>query len=230
MKPADQSYAGKDENCPHDERAQNPPEQNFVLLLVGYSEITEDHEEDEQVVHAERELDYVTCHELERGRPSVPEIDEHSKGASQGDPHHTPTERLAKTDGVLSTMKDPQIENQHRQHEDVEKNPENSLVQQVPQRFKSSIPANLQSSISVGNSNALRIAKLEIGNRQSYCFRPRFPLCHSFQIPKIFNCSSRWFSRKACSICARLSRGPSRSEALAMANTTVAASATCFLS
>src|SRR3989454_12120269 len=113
MKPADQSHAGKDEHCPHDERAQNPPEQNFVLLLVGYSEITEDHEEDEQGVHAERELDYVTCHELERGRPPVPEIEEHSKCASQVDPHHTPTEPIAKPNGVLSTMTNPHIQNQH---------------------------------------------------------------------------------------------------------------------
>ena len=53
VKTMDQLYAGSDEDAPHDERSQNAPEQNSMLLLLGNGKVIEDQKEDEKIVHAE---------------------------------------------------------------------------------------------------------------------------------------------------------------------------------
>ncbi len=47
VKSLDQAHAGDDENRPHDQRAQDSPEQDLVLVAGRHLEITEDQQEDE---------------------------------------------------------------------------------------------------------------------------------------------------------------------------------------
>ena len=48
-----------DENCPHDQGADNAPEKDFVLVEGGDPEVGEDQEKDEHVVDAQGLLDQV---------------------------------------------------------------------------------------------------------------------------------------------------------------------------
>src|SRR5712672_3050896 len=120
----DQRDAGEDEQPAHNQRAHNPPEQHFVLMVIVYFEIPEDHQEHKEIVHAEREFDHVSGDELQHAGAAMPEENEYGKSSGQRDPHTRPDQRLAKTDTVGSAIQYPQIEHQHRHNEKVKKNPE----------------------------------------------------------------------------------------------------------
>src|SRR5215470_795794 len=124
MKALDQTDACQDENAARDERAHNSPEQNTVLQLAGHAKVTEDNQENEKIVDAERELDYVPGGKFEALGASMPEVDENGKRGCEADPHGAPAEGLAKTHRVHATVEDAQIKRQHHQHKDVKKNPE----------------------------------------------------------------------------------------------------------
>ena len=64
-----------DHDRPHDERAEDAPEQHLVLVLRRHREVGEQQREDEDVVHAQRLLDEVTGEELQRllGAVEVPD-------------------------------------------------------------------------------------------------------------------------------------------------------------
>ena len=53
MEPLDQADARDDENRAHDQRAQDSPEQDIVLVVAGNLEETENQQEDEEVVDAQ---------------------------------------------------------------------------------------------------------------------------------------------------------------------------------
>ena len=53
VKIVEQRRSEGNENPAHDERAQNPPEQNPVLVGQGNGKIGEDQQEDKNIVHAE---------------------------------------------------------------------------------------------------------------------------------------------------------------------------------
>ena len=124
MEARDQAHARHDECTPHHERPENSPEQHFVLVLVGHLEVTEDNQEYEQVVDAERQLDDVAGHELQRRSPPMPEQHQHRKGRGQRDPDSRPGKRFAKAETVGAAIQHAQVERQHRHHKQVEQNPE----------------------------------------------------------------------------------------------------------
>src|SRR6266478_7567094 len=82
----DQAHARHDEYSSHEERPENSPEQNLVLVLVGHLEIAEDDQKHEQVVDAKRQFDYVAGYELQRLSPPVPEELDHRERGRQRDP------------------------------------------------------------------------------------------------------------------------------------------------
>ena len=65
VKPLHQRHARRDEHRPHHQRAKDAPEQHFVLILRGHLEVGEDQEEDEQVVHAQRQFYQVAGEEFQ---------------------------------------------------------------------------------------------------------------------------------------------------------------------
>ena len=79
MELIDERHAGKNECGSHDERADDTPEQHPVLVLTWHPEIGEQHQENEQVVHAQRQLNQVASDKLKRRLPTAPEKHQHGK-------------------------------------------------------------------------------------------------------------------------------------------------------
>ena len=133
----DQPDAGKDEDRAHDERAQYPPEEHGVLVVLGNFEIAKDQQENEQVIDGERFLDEVSGEELERehvvgprarGHRVSEEEQQDGEAARQRDPDRSPGQRLPELYDVLLAMKNAEVERQHRQHEEVERQPEDPVL------------------------------------------------------------------------------------------------------
>ena len=74
MKAVDQADSGANKDAAHDERAQNSPEQHAMLLVLRHRKIVEDHEEDEQIIDAERKFQNIAGDELQRRLMSLPEV------------------------------------------------------------------------------------------------------------------------------------------------------------
>ena len=115
----DQSHAGCDENCAHDERAQNSPEQHLVLVDGRHLKETENQQEDEKVVDAQRKFDDVSGDELQRGRAAVPEENHDREDGGQRDPGHAPGQGFAKLYGVGPAVEHTQVEHQHGEDEKI---------------------------------------------------------------------------------------------------------------
>src|SRR5258705_8928312 len=98
----DQRDAREDEQPAHNERAHNPPEQHFVLMVIGYFEIAEDHQEHKEVIHAEREFNNVSGDKFQHAGAAMPEENEHGESSGQRDPHAGPDQCFAKPDTVGS--------------------------------------------------------------------------------------------------------------------------------
>src|SRR6202023_770507 len=65
METGDQADPGADEDAPQDKRADDAPEQNPMLLLVGHREVFENHQEDEKVIDTEGYFQDITGNELQ---------------------------------------------------------------------------------------------------------------------------------------------------------------------
>ncbi len=95
-----------------------------MLLFVGDGEVLEDHEKDEEVVDAERELKNITGDELQPRLGSLPEIQDGREDTGQGHVDCAPAQRFAKTYSVARPMKDAKIQHQHAERENIEENPD----------------------------------------------------------------------------------------------------------
>ena len=71
---SNQSDSRQNENRAHDQGAQNPPEQNFVLVDRGYLEIAEDEKEDKKIIDTKGKLNHIPGDELQRGTAPVPKV------------------------------------------------------------------------------------------------------------------------------------------------------------
>jgi hypothetical protein len=74
------------EAAPHEQRSQDAPEQDSVLVLRRDAQVTEDGDEDEQVVDAERPLDEVAGEELEGGPAPDAQVHTQRKEHRKGEP------------------------------------------------------------------------------------------------------------------------------------------------
>src|SRR5437899_3038625 len=134
----------------------------------GHAEVAEDQKKHKEIINTQREFDHITSDELQAGGTSTPEVKQHSESGCQRDPHGAPGQSLAKFHLVGPPMEEPQVEDEHRQHEQVEQDPED--YQSEPQRtiFNCRFPI----------ANLLRgdYLKSAIGNRQFENLRRSSPL------------------------------------------------------
>ena len=72
FKAVDQSHAQADHRAAHHQRAKDAPEQHTVLVTRLDSEVFEQQDEDEDVVHAERFFNQIAREEFQRRGPPVP--------------------------------------------------------------------------------------------------------------------------------------------------------------
>ena len=91
MEAGDQADPGADKDAAHDQRADNAPEQNAMLLLFRDRKIIEDHQEDEEIIDAEGNFQNVTGDELERDLVSLPEIKNDRERSGQRNVHGAPS-------------------------------------------------------------------------------------------------------------------------------------------
>jgi len=99
-----------------------------VLLLARDFEIPEKDEEDKEIVDAERKLDQVTRDEFEAFLTSVPEKHNDRKCESECHPHGAPHQGFAETNLVRAAVEYAEVERQHNEHEQIEKNPEDEQL------------------------------------------------------------------------------------------------------
>src|SRR5579864_118398 len=132
MEALDEFHSGADEDSAQDERAKNSPKQDAVLQFVGNGKIIEDHQENKQIVDAERQLDHISGDELQAGLTPLPEVQNGGEGGSHRNIHQTPAQCFAKLHNMARPVKDPQVDYQHAHREDVEENPE--VEQKAPRR------------------------------------------------------------------------------------------------
>jgi len=119
----DQTHSGPDKNAAHEQRTQDSPEQNAMLLLFRDREIIEDYEEDEEIIDAQGKFKNIPSDEFQRGMVALPEVQQDREGSGQRNVYGAPAQRLARTDDAAGTV-DAQIHHQHAQREKVEQNPE----------------------------------------------------------------------------------------------------------
>src|SRR5690349_18071044 len=78
-KTTDEPDTDKNENRPHNQRANNSPKQHAMLMLRRHFKKPENQQENEQIIDAKRELDVVPGNKLQCGCTAVPEKDNHRK-------------------------------------------------------------------------------------------------------------------------------------------------------
>ena len=105
-------------------RAENPPEQNTVLIRQGNGKIGEDQQEDKDVVHAERFFDQITGEKFQGQLRPAGIINPRVKGQSQADPDHAPYTGLFARHLARFTMEDPQVQEQQDENNQGETDPE----------------------------------------------------------------------------------------------------------
>src|SRR5438128_2253862 len=122
--PPEQRRPCEDERGAHHEDAEDPKEQDAVLVFARYPERRENDEEDEDIVDRERLLDEVAGEEFEAAVGAVLPGEEGVEAEGESDPQDRPRERLAKPDHVGGTVKGAEIEREEAHDDRDEAEPE----------------------------------------------------------------------------------------------------------
>ena len=117
-------HAERDHGPAHDQRADDAPEQHAVLMLRADLEEGKDHQEQEKVIDAQRVLDDVAGHEIDRAGLPFQVVNVAAEGHGQGHPDDAPEPCLPHGDGAGRAVKHEKIERQQQEHRDVKADPE----------------------------------------------------------------------------------------------------------
>jgi hypothetical protein len=115
---------GEDEDGPHDERAEDAPEEHPVLILGGDGEGGEDEDEYEDVVDRQRLLDEVARTELHGPLWSELPGNEAAKDGGEDDPDEAPAGGLLHGDLVRLFVEEAKVEREHGGDKGDEASPE----------------------------------------------------------------------------------------------------------
>ena len=119
-----QNGANADHCAAHDERAQNSPEKQAMLVPGVNAKILEDQNEDEYVVHAERFFDYISGKKLEAGATPMGRKNPQSEPNGKRDPQRAFEPRLANRNRVGAAMEKTQVQQQEHRNAGVEGDPQ----------------------------------------------------------------------------------------------------------
>lgn len=119
----DKGASGEDEDDPHHQRAENPPEQDAVLELGFDRERGKDDHEDEDIIDGEGFFDQVAGDELDRLFRTEPDVDEPGETERQRNPDNAPDCGFFQGDDVGFAIEDAEVERQHHEHESEEPEP-----------------------------------------------------------------------------------------------------------
>ena len=112
LEPLQQQRAQPDHDQPHHDRAQDAPLEHLRLRLGRHAEVTEDQDEDEEVVDAEGELDQVPGVVLERMLRALPPPENSAEQQGEDDEPAAPAHRLLDRQDVGPPVEDAQVEDQ----------------------------------------------------------------------------------------------------------------------
>jgi hypothetical protein len=120
----DERDAKRDHGAAQNHGSQDAPEQHPVLVGGGHREVAEQHDEHEDVVHAQRVLDEVAGQEFHAllVRPAASRQRRHHQ--RQRDEHDRGQPGFPQRDRVCAAIEDPQVQRQDGQHRGIEGNPE----------------------------------------------------------------------------------------------------------
>jgi hypothetical protein len=123
VEPRDDAHADEDEDRAHHDRADDAPEEHAVLEARLDLEVGEHEDEDEDVVHAQAQLDEVAGEELLAEFGAAPPPHESAERDGERAPDGAPAERLLHRDDVGVALKHPQVEGEHRGDEEKKRAP-----------------------------------------------------------------------------------------------------------
>src|ERR1700683_1251694 len=129
MKSSNQADAHNNKDGTHDQRTHDSPKQNFVLVFGSDAKKTENQNEDKEIIDAKRKFNHIPGNKLHRGGVPVARINQHRECAGEPNPHQAPDQGLAKINRMAASLQESEVERQHAQHEQIEKNPKKELVQ-----------------------------------------------------------------------------------------------------
>ncbi len=120
MESLDEADAGGDENRAHDQRAQNSPEQDLVLVDRGgtWKKRKIRRKTKRLSTLKESSMTYPVTNSSAGVRPCQKKIND-GKNRGQGDPGHAPDQGLAELYGVGAAVEHAQVEHQHGEHEKI---------------------------------------------------------------------------------------------------------------
>ena len=113
LEPLDELRPQEDERQTHDHRAEDPPEEDAVLILERHLEVAEHDREHEHVVHRQRPFDEVAGEELDRGILPQPPPHQPVEGERQSGPEAGPETALAERRLMGLAVEHRQVERQH---------------------------------------------------------------------------------------------------------------------
>src|SRR5688572_12014543 len=126
MKSLEQCDTGEDHGRAHEERPENSPKKDAMPIGRRDSEITKEEREDEDIVHAEGNLDEVTREKLQRrlvahfraGIWTDPaEVNAEIEKKREAHPDAGPGQRLRQSHRVRFAMKHAQVQREHGENE-----------------------------------------------------------------------------------------------------------------
>jgi hypothetical protein len=123
MKPLDQGYPDDDESATHDQRADDSPEEDLVLVLGRNLEIGKDQKKDKEVVNAEGFFYQIAGEKLKSRFITPPEIDDDIETQGNGDPECAPKKGFLDLDLVRPPIENDQIKGEQSQYASVESYP-----------------------------------------------------------------------------------------------------------
>ena len=123
MEGTEQRRSDCDQDDARDQRPDDAPEQHAVLILNRHSERREDHQEDENIVDAERLLDEVAGRPLQPRLRALKDVHADIEGDGKPDPERTPGKRFPTPDLVRIAVKHTEVECEHDEDESDEQNP-----------------------------------------------------------------------------------------------------------
>src|SRR6266542_3278977 len=142
----EQGHTRRNEDATHDDRAEDAPQQRLALELLRNLEDAEDQQEEEKIVDAERLLDEIGGGELQ-GETAVRdcaarhllavEVDQDAEAGGHSHPEHGPEQGRAQAHGLSLALQEPQIQPEHENDENKEKDPEQQIVGTVHAGFPS---------------------------------------------------------------------------------------------
>jgi len=114
---------GKYHDGPHEQCPKYTPEENLMLIYLLDMKVRENHNEDEEIIHTQRFLYYISGQEFHRPLWSKLEVDDDIECHRKTDPNNTPPDGLFDLYFVIFFVEYSDIKREHNDNENEESYP-----------------------------------------------------------------------------------------------------------